>query len=233
MDIEIKLEKPDNTLTNQQNTRRLMKNLIIGLIFLFTLSGCHQNLNAVNLKTGKGKTDMKSQAVDTDSFLKGDTFSAGKETYTFLPELYSVSGEERNSSDLNAATSTIHQSRSASLIKDKGRFSIYRSTVTRQSSLSSQTIDSTKLYPVVLNPRTGQLAIVTGTILAKLNDMDDADYIASEYNLTVLRTYAHLSTAFYSTASGQDILQVEASLKTDTRISEVSIEVLETFNVAH
>ncbi|MBU2511455.1 hypothetical protein KJ966_08950 [bacterium] len=220
-----------------------MKNLIIGLIFLFALSGCHQNLSAVNLKPEisktssqtmtNDKTEVNSEAVDTDGFLKGDSFSSQKETYVFLPELYSVSGEKRSDSGENTVLNSVHQSRSASFIKNKGNFSIYKSTVTRQSSLSTQTIDSARLYPVVLNPRTGQLAIVTGTIPIKLNNMEDADYIASEYGLTIIRKYAHLNTTFYSTTPGQDMIQVQDSLKSDARVSEVSIEVLETFNTAH
>ena len=217
-----------------------MKYLTLNLIALFIVA-CFNNLAALDLKTVESNPSFqgKEQNKDTNIFakdlVKGDTFKSGKESYQILPELYSVSGERKSSVLKKAALSQIHEQKSGSHLKNKGKFSIYKSARTEKgmsSSLSPKELNDTKLYPIVLNSRTGDVGIVTGTIIVKVADIEDADYLATEYNLLVAKSYERLNLVFFTTPTDQDIVKAKEALESDSRVNEATIEILERFNNA-
>jgi hypothetical protein len=220
-----------------------MKNIMVYLsVFLF-LTGCHQNASAVSLGPEKLKQNKQTTTMDKTSMkaqsekfvyagLKiGAAFTTENETYQFLPEVYSIVGEGKN--DLSSkALALVHQEKSALFLEKKGRFSIYRSTLeTENDVMSAKSVQNQTLYPVVLNPRTNNLGIVTGSIKVQLQNMDEAEQIASDFRLTLRKKYAHLSTVFYQTETGQDLIQQINDLNNDARVESAAIEVLENINV--
>ena len=218
----------------------MKKAIIIVTLIVFSATCFQANLSAVNIKPdsnkgalsqltitvkSKNQTSMKSEF---NTLNKGTLFQSEKETYYFLPELYSViySGNPDNTASGNLTS--IQSERSASLIQKKGRFSIYQSGLKVQDSkMTCQTVLANTLYPVVLNSRTGNLGIVTGNVIVKLKDIEQADEIAAEFNLNLKKAYSHLSTAFYLPSSDQDMLQLTEELGNDSRVKRATIEVLE------
>jgi hypothetical protein len=89
------------------------------------------------------------------------------------------------------------------------------------------------VYSVVLNERTGQYAVVTGTLTVKLRDMATADAVAQEHGLTVEVLFGHLGYAVYLAGPGQDLLMLADALRADARTASVTINVLENVPEPH
>jgi hypothetical protein len=216
----------------------MTKSLIIQIAF-FMLLGCYQPLSAVEIKPGslnnKPPQDRmeKQSAVNitaNSGFQKGASFQSDRETYVFLPELYSVAKKKQATTRTNTLgkPNLIQEEKASDLVGEKGRFSIYKSgNEAGPSSVTVRTRQSRTLFPVVLNLRTNNLAIVTGTIKVELEDIDQAESIAADLGLIVRRKFGHLRTVYFSVAEGQDILSKNDTLKGDTRVKKAVIEVLE------
>jgi hypothetical protein len=116
------------------------------------------------------------------------------------------------------------------LIETKGSFVIFFAAEQSQASVTS--VNGTS-YPTALNPRTGGIGIVPGTLSVKLRNTASASAIASDHGLDVVRVFAHLQTAFYRVKPGQDVVAVAAALTADARVASVEVEVVEHMNVPH
>ncbi len=185
--------------------------------------------------TGVSKTELESNAAKTDysAFKKGVSFQSGSETYQFLPELYSVNAKKLSSRSSTGLLGSISNEKAAILVKEKGPFKIYQSGLTVENlTMSSQNLFAETLYPVVLNNRTGNLAIVTGLLAVKLIDINEADNIAKEFNLAINRKFSHINTVFYVSGPDQDIIRLNQNLDDDSRIESATIDVLEHLQVA-
>ena len=84
-----------------------------------------------------------------------------------------------------------------------------------------------------MNPRTGGIGIVPGTLNVKLKNNANAAALAADYGLEVVREFAHLKTVFYRVKTGQDVLTAAASLSADARVEQAEVEVIEHLNVPH
>ncbi len=218
-----------------------MKYILLSISFLF-LFGCHQNLSAVNLKPAKGVSKSHGDSKISESgknqekpsfndLQKGNSFKSGRETFVFLPELYSVFNRQKKRKSVLNSISAIQNKKSATLMKKKGRFQIYKSGKgLKMSAMSSEsTLDQT-LYPVVLNQRTNNLGIVLGNIKVDLDNVEIAEDLAKEFNLKIQKKFAHLKIVFFSVKEGQDIMSIHQNLVDDSRVKSASIEVLESLN---
>ena len=107
----------------------------------------------------------------------------------------------------------------AEFLQKKGNFVIYKT--------SSNSPVSEKEYPVVLNERTGQLAIVTGTISVLLKRLDDALAVGESNNLFIDQRLDHLGVIFYRSKTNENILMVLARLVEDPRIQQAEMVVVE------
>ncbi len=85
----------------------------------------------------------------------------------------------------------------------------------------------TTLYPTALNPRTGGIGILPGTLIVQPKDMNTVQAIASDHGLELVRAYAHLQTAFYQVKPGADLLAAAAALAGDARVKLAEPEVVE------
>jgi hypothetical protein len=61
--------------------------------------------------------------------------------------------------------------------------------------------------PVLINPDSGRLTIVTGTIMVQLNSLESVGAIADSEHLQVLGVDEAISTAFYKAPSGYSLLE--------------------------
>lgn len=211
-----------------------MKHVNLWLVTVFIAFGCHSTLQAVSLKPEQPQSPdtMATQKHETGSIAssyaelqKGASFQSGSNTYIFLPELYSLANNRKAAASTLAA---IRAEKSAVLIGEKGRFSIFKSGLAdKQAAMSLQTTQNQTLYPVVLNPDTNNLAIVVGTLKVKLKDLSQADAIAADFKLEPPRKYSHLQTAYFKLPAGQDMIALSNALRSDARVERVAIEVLE------
>ena len=204
-----------------------MKSIIIILTTFILLAGCHQNL-------GAGTHNTQSASNNIEAMTKGSTFSSAKESYVFLPELYSVKSRGKKDTAANKSIETLQSATSADFVQQKGMFQIYKSGgVVSENKLTSDSATSLTLYPVVLNQRTNQLGVVPGNIIVKMDDTSEAQLVSAEYGIQLKKQYAHLKTAIFNVEDGQDILEIYQHLQKDSRIQQVSIEVLENLNEPH
>lgn len=190
-----------------------MKTILSLLMVLFLFSACNENAMAVK---SKQPLPTEKQLLN-DPLAKGDTFAVNREQYQLLPELYSMSQKQVK-----------QQPVSDQLLQTKGNLNIYKSNRQR-FRMSVQRDGDAKQFPVVLNKRTGNLGIVVGQIKVIPAKATDVEQLANQFDLTVERHYAHLNTAYLSVEPGQDILEITNRLKSDSRVKQASIEVIEHF----
>jgi len=217
-----------------------MKQILLSILIVLILSGCYQNLGAVTNKI-QGESPVVSSMSNSQEYSisysdlqKGASFVSNRESFVFLPELYSLINRKKNKVRVTSNIAKIQNEKSATLFQKKGGFGIYKTGAGVENQfMTAQSVLNLTLYPVVLNTRTNQLGIVVGNISVILIDMNDAETIASELDLNVKKKYDHLKTVYFKIREGQDIISLHQSLINDTRIKSASIKVLENFNVPH
>lgn len=86
-------------------------------------------------------------------------------------------------------------------------------------------------YPVVVNTRTGQLGVVSGTIIVKLASVADADALAKANGLLVEYVAEPIGFVFLRAPAGMDVLATTAALGRDPRVTLAYAEIREHFAV--
>ena len=93
-----------------------------------------------------------------------------------------------------------------------------------QSSLSAQSPD---IYPVVLNPRSQKIGIVVGTLVAIMENLEFADQLVADYNLSQANKYPIAKTVIFKASYPSQVLEIIDQFRTESAITYVEIEVLE------
>jgi hypothetical protein len=117
----------------------------------------------------------------------------------------------------------------AQLVETKGKLVLYRSSSTRPASVRSA--GGASVYPTAVNDRTGTLGVLTGELIVKPRNMDDADAIASGRGIEKAKAYPHLQTVFYKVKAGVDIADAAAALQADPRVESAYPEIVERVRV--
>ena len=204
-----------------------MNKIIYLLSVMVLLSNCTQPIFA-NSKEVNQKQELKHKNT-ISNLIKGNQFSSRKEVYSFLPEVISAKSiQVEKVSEISASKSSNLTSKHAVLeqdvIQNKGNFIIFRSGLSQLNSNSNT-------LPVVLNERTNQYGILTGTIIIKFKDFDNADLIKDQFDLIESKRYQHLNRVFYKTTPSEAIIDTVSQIKSDFPDCDVEIEVLENFMV--
>lgn len=160
----------------------------------------------------------------------GASFQSEGETYVILQDARAVSRGALQSSVVSALSDV--GATPGQVLGTKGRYVMYRDTGIAPYAPSPmvQAVNAQPVYSVVLNQRTGQYAVVTGTLTVKLRDMATADAVAQSHGLSVEVLFGHLGYAVYLAGPGHDLLTLADALRADERTASVTINVLE--NVA-
>jgi hypothetical protein len=87
-------------------------------------------------------------------------------------------------------------------------------------------------YPVVVNRSTGQLGVVSGTLVVKMANVDEAAALAKAHGLTVDYVAGSIGYAFLQVPAGGDIISTAAALRRDARVRSAYAEIRENFPVA-
>ena len=166
---------------------------------------------------------------------RGPSFAAGtQESFQVVVGLRAVA---RGSATPEARLGALGLSAS-DLVEAKGPFVIFQHAstgATPRAKIAAASvvtaIDRTTVYPVVLNPRTGGLAILPGVVIARLRDTADAASLAEANGLQIDHVAEMIRFGFFRVPEGGDPIAAAAALAKDPRVVTAYPEVREHFAV--
>jgi hypothetical protein len=133
---------------------------------------------------------------------------------------------------------------SAELVEVKGPFLILRrptgtaagtvaaTAAARLAGASAvATVDRTRVHPVAINTASGRLGILSGIVVARLRNPDDAAALAQANGLELDYVAGPIRCAFFRVPDGRDVVAAATALARDARVELASPEVSETFRV--
>ncbi len=127
---------------------------------------------------------------DFSGYAKGAQVASGGETYIFLPEVRAMPGLRRGESGAQALNRMNLAGRP--VVEQKGRFVLYREQGGIGVTALSAPAPGGAPLPVLLNARTGGLAVVQGMINVRLQDPADADAVGEALQLPLTSRFDHL-----------------------------------------
>ena len=202
---------------------------IVGVMATFLLTNC---LQANELKYDKGK--RLRQAITTTAPGNGPLVESGGEQYILLADVTAVRGPPDGPDDKQLLRGMGLDAQE--VLERKAGLIIFRGGApesARLNTFTAKTGQGDPLYPVVWNRRTGKLGVVLGTIVVKLHSGADAQAVATEYGLRVVRDYKHLGTAILQVAPGQEPFALAGALAGNDRVAGAIVEILENPAVPH
>jgi hypothetical protein len=164
---------------------------------------------------------------------KGPEFKNDKQTYRVVVGMRAVPRGDATSGRANALGIEAED-----VVEQKGPYAIVARTpvgtagaprVAAASAVSE--LAGAPAYPVVLNTRTGQLGVVSGTLVVKMPKIADAAALAKAYGLTVDYVAESIGYAFLRVPAGGDVISTAAALRRDARVSSAYAEIREHFPV--
>jgi len=206
-----------------------MKSCLLVAASLVAVACFAYDSQAQNLKD---KTAISERNARLEELAKGATMISQGEHYVYLPEVRAVykAGAEDAKEHLAALGVQARD-----VLTVKGGFIVYTSTngamgpsAPRLTQQGGETF-----FPVVLNERTGQFGVVTGSIAVELTNPGDALAVREDHGIQLKRNYIHLGVAVFEILPGQDLSAVVQGLDADPRVKSAKVEILEHFKVPH
>jgi hypothetical protein len=154
---------------------------------------------------------------------KGSAFQSAGAKYRVVGGMRAMTLAEGQSSD--AALASVGASATA-LVETKGRFILFRGGGAAPLA-SAMAVKGTSTLPVVENVRTGGLGVVPGTLIVVVKPPFDAESIARDNHLELVRAFPGISTAVYRVPDGRDIQAVALELQGSPSVGSVEVEVVE------
>lgn len=168
-------------------------------------------------------TVAPNRAALVATLARAETFTSQNEQYSRLPEVRALARASQNEPPAKALTRA--GASAGSLIETKGHFVLYRAGAQKTAQL--ETANGETLYPAALNTGTGGIGILPGTLIVQPKNITQAETLAADHGLELMRAYPHLKTTFYRVKPGQDLLAAAASLRADARVANAEVEVVE------
>ena len=81
--------------------------------------------------------------------------------------------------------------------------------------------------PVVLNRNTLEFGIITGDLIVRVSDFNNAEIISRKYNLTIYKKFPHLNTIVYKLHDLNNASQVLEEMRADSIIGRADFDILE------
>jgi hypothetical protein len=154
---------------------------------------------------------------------RGKDIKGSRERYQHLPELLAV--ERASSGETPQQTIARIGAGGAQVVETKGRLVLFRSA--RQKPAFVERVAGSAVYPTVLNTRTGNFGVLTGTLVVKPKSMGDAAAIANGHGLERGKEYPQLQTVFFRVKAGADIADAVAAVQADPRVESAYPEIIE------
>lgn len=200
-----------------------LKRVCHGLLFLLILSllpTAYANENNPLTRKSLAKQSMLNQLN------KGEEIVINNERYVFLPDVHSRK-QEPISNDKSRTSNSIP----TSLLGMKGNFGIYQGSPSHLANQNKKSLkrnsETSDSYSVLLNQRTQQFAVVLGSLLVILQNLDDAEAIAEDFDLSLKNRYPHIHLAIYQPDKPESLFDIMQKLKKDPRVKSVEPELLE------
>jgi len=187
------------------------------MILLLVLMMISLNSMAMEHKENENKSEVSALLA---SHAIGESFRAGHETYKIIP-----TGQVKLISSTNARSSRATSIGSTVWSAQLGRFDMSIQDTGAVRSASSGL--PTSRYLLAYNPRTNKPAIVTGQIIVRLNNGAKSADIAKEFGLTLVADYPHINAAFYELEWPDELMTKVGLLKSDSRVVDAYLEVIE------
>jgi hypothetical protein len=169
----------------------------------------------------KGFHDNAISAIVTQKAQEsGVSFTSNSEHYQLISDGYAQQQNTGNISSLSVVQSTSTQWSS-----QRGSYQVFISSDSAQSASAS----NGSYNQIALNPRTGNVAIITGQIVVAFANNTTAQSIASNYNINLSADYPRLNTAFFTVNAGQDIFSIAKVLNEDAGVTSAQVDVIEHF----
>ncbi len=170
----------------------------------------------------EARNPAAERAAMLDTLQRGKQIKGSREQYRHLPEMVAVARGANETP--REALARVGES-SAQLVETRGRFVLFRSTQQKPAFVGR--VAGATVYPTVLNTRTGNFGVLTGTLVVKPKNMDDAAAIANGHGLETAKEYPRLQTVFYRVKANMDVADVAAALQSDARIESAYPEIIE------
>lgn len=205
------------------------KSCLLAAASLVAIAGYADISLAQDLKRDTAMTNRESLL---NALAKGKSIISQGEHYVYLPKVRAVYKAGIEDAREHLAALGVQ---ALDVLAVKGGFVLYTST---DSAMGATALTLTQqggqtYFPVVLNERTGQFGVVTGSIAVELTDPGDALAIREDHGVQLKRNYRHLGVAVFQTAPGQDLSAVIRGLVADPRVESAEAEIIEHFNVPH
>ena len=187
------------------------------IILLLILVNISLNGMAMEYKANENKSEVSTLLA---SHAIGEGFRAGHETYKIIP-----AGQVKLISNTNTRSSRATTMGATVWSAQLGGFDLSIQDTGAVRSASSGL--PTSKYLLAYNPRTNKPAIVTGQIIVRLNNGAKSTDIAKEFGLTLVADYPHINAAFYEIDWPDELMMKVSLLKSDSRVVDAYIEVIE------
>ena len=190
----------------------------------------------------KGLND-RQQLLKT--LVKGSVLKNGQTEYLWLPEIEakkieSLSLKKSSQGTIQSKNDGSENSDSTygddEIFEIKGPFIIFKKIVkgsldssrTGRENARSQSIENNfPLLPVVLNRNTLEFGIITGDLIVRVSDFNNAENISRKYNLIIYKKFPHLNTIVYKLHDLKNASQVLEEMRADSIIGKADFDILE------
>ena len=154
-------------------------------------------------------------------------FSSNNEQYQLIADGKAVKKSTTNYSSLSSSENNTNSNQWLSSV---GPYQVSIGSSDQNTQLTASATSASSNYnQIAYNPRTGNVAIITGQIVITLKSGTTAQSIASSHNINLSANYPHLNTAFFTVTTGQDIFEIIKLLKQDTGVASAEVDVIEHF----
>ena len=187
------------------------------IILLLVLVNISFNCKAMEHKENENKSEVSALLA---SLAIGEDVRAEHETYRIIP-----AGQVKLISNTNTRSSRATTMGATVWSAQLGGFDLSIQDTGAVRSASSGL--PTSKYLLAYNPRTKKPAIVTGQIIVRLINGSKSADIAKEFGLTLVADYPHINAAFYEIDWPDELLMKVSLLKSDSRIVDAYLEVIE------
>lgn len=200
-----------------------MKTKIALICMLFATSSFSCNSFAKSISN----ENMKIEAV-LETFEKGESFSQGNATYTLYPELRAEFKSKKVSDQTKSLSQSANETPKSNFVVSTDKFNIVKANKSEQKSSYSvsgmkETNDSR--YPVVLNTKTGDLGILTGSIIIQTKN----NVLFSDSSFQLKKSYPKLGFYIVSIPENGNINDALKKIIRNKDVDHVTVEVLENF----
>jgi hypothetical protein len=177
-----------------------MKKILISLLITPSLMAYADGVNLIE------PGSLTSPIVIAKAVESGVTFTSNQVQYQFIEGGRAIAKNDTSISARSALTSTNN------LWSDEhGPYFVSIESEGRISN-SSLTNNGVNFKQIAYNPATGNVAIITGEIVVKIEPTYSAETIAASFNIELLDFLENISYAYFQVGSDQDIFTIAQNL---------------------